>query len=72
VVVGRGSSRMKLSSESRIVLRKSNYVAGDTVMVGADKAAGDLDRRLAEALRNPLARLQFVLVALDPSCRSTA
>lgn len=72
VVVGEGSGNMTLSSGSRIVLRRSSYVAGDTVMIHADKAAGDLDRRLVESLRSPEARLQLVLVALDPSCRSTA
>jgi hypothetical protein len=71
VVVGRGSQRLVLSDERRMVFRRSSYVGPETVMIGASKAARDLDRRLIGSLRSPEARLQLVLIALDPTCMST-
>ncbi len=71
-VVGRGSRRLSFTSSVRMVFRRSMYVDGSTVMVGADKAAVDLDRRLIRSLRSGEARLQLVLIAFDPSCMSTA
>ncbi|MDK2383701.1 MAG: DUF371 domain-containing protein [Candidatus Korarchaeota archaeon] len=70
-VVGRVDPRITLSDDTRMVLRRSSHVGGETVMVGADKGAAHLDRKLVESLRDPGARLQVVLVALDPSCVST-
>ena len=49
-VVGRGSSKMTLGDNRRMVFRKSTYVGPETVMVGASKAAADLRRDLVERL----------------------
>ena len=72
VVTGRGSPRLSLSDERRMVLRRSSYVDEGTVMIMADKAAADLGRDLAASLRSSASRLHVVLVVVDPSCRSTA
>ena len=50
-VVARGSRRMTLDSPVSMVVRKSNYVCGRTLAIGADKAASDLNRALVERLK---------------------
>jgi hypothetical protein len=49
-IVGSGHPEMTFTNERSIVARTSDYVDDRTVMVGADAAAGDLDRDLVEAL----------------------
>ena len=49
-VAGRGHPSLTFEDDRSLVGRTSDYVDGRTVMVGADKSAGDLDRGLVEAL----------------------
>jgi hypothetical protein len=49
-VVGRGHPELSFESDRSMVCRTSEYVDDRTVMVGADRAAGDLDRALVAAL----------------------
>lgn len=50
-VAGHGSPELAMGDPGRMIFRRSSYVEPATVMVGASKAARDLDRRLVEALR---------------------
>lgn len=50
VVAGRGHPDLSFDSARSLVCRTSDYVDDRTVMVGADAAAGDLDRALVDAL----------------------
>lgn len=49
-IVGSGHPELQLDSDRSAVGRTSDYVDDRTVMVGADAAAGDLDRELVAAL----------------------
>ena len=49
-VTGSGHPELSFENERSHVLRTSDYVDDRTVMVGADRAAGDIDRDLVEAL----------------------
>ena len=49
-IVGRGDPTLSFASDRSLVIRSSEYVDDRTVMVGADHAAADLDRRLVTAL----------------------
>jgi hypothetical protein len=49
-VTGRGDPALTFESERSLVGRTSDYVDDRTVLVGADAAAGDLDRDLVAAL----------------------
>lgn len=49
-VTGRGHPDLTFSDDRSFVGRTSDHVDDRTVMVGADAAAGDLDRTLVEAL----------------------
>jgi len=61
-IQGSGHRNLTFSHPREIVGRKSFYTSERTVMVGADKAAFDLDRRLMMALRSPRTRLNVELI----------
>ncbi|RLF12420.1 MAG: DUF371 domain-containing protein [Thermoprotei archaeon] len=63
VVRGYGSAMMVFNDERSIVFRKSSYICGRTVMVKADKAAADLDRRLVELLKDPSVEVMVIIEA---------
>jgi len=63
-VTGRGDPDLSFENERSHVLRTSDYVDDRTVLVGADTAAGDLDRDLVGALAGG-AELTLTL-AVDP------
>jgi hypothetical protein len=49
-ITGRGHPDLSFENDRSMVGRTSDYVDDRTVMVGADKAAGDLDREFVDAL----------------------
>ena len=51
VITGFGSADLAQSDANDIVVRKSGFTSGRTLMIGADKAAADLDRRFVEKLK---------------------
>jgi len=50
IVLCRGSSRLTLSSDRKIVIRKSKYVDDATLCIESNKGAADLDRGLISRL----------------------
>jgi hypothetical protein len=56
-----GSPRLILTHPTDIVVRKSSHVCSRTVAIQADKAAGDLSRRLVKKLRNPKQKVKITL-----------
>lgn len=68
VVVGRGSSGLTYSDETKVIIRRSNYVSGNTAAILSDKAARDLRRDLVEYMRSGDARALVVMVATDLEC----
>jgi len=50
-IVGRGHPNLTYTDSRSIVCRRSSYTCGRTLMIKADKAARDLDRRLVDQLR---------------------
>ena len=55
-----GSPGLILDHPTDMVIRKSSYICGRTLAVGADKAAADLKRELVEKLKKGL-ELRVVL-----------
>jgi len=43
------------------VIRKSGYICGRTVAVGADKAASDFSRKLVEKMRSSSQEIEVTL-----------
>jgi len=66
VVKALGSPLLMLSHPTDLVVRKSDYVCGRTLAIGADKAAEDFSRRLVDRLRNPEQRVKITLTAEKP------
>lgn len=60
-VSGRGDPRLTLSHPTDIVTRRSSYVCDRTLMIGADKAANDIEPRLVRMLQK---REQVVNITL--------
>jgi hypothetical protein len=63
VVRGFGNQKLLLTNRTDLVVRKSDYTCGRTLMVRADKAAVDLPRGLIALLRDPMCRIQVKLTA---------
>jgi uncharacterized protein len=53
VIGGFGSTALTLSDTDDMVIRKSTFTSGRTLMISADKAARDLDRMFVEKLKQP-------------------
>ena len=53
VVRGHGDARLTFSHPTDFVIRKSGFLSDRTLMIGADKAACDLPRKMVQLLRNP-------------------
>jgi hypothetical protein len=58
-----GSSKLILTHPSDMVVRKSDYTCSRTLAIRADKAAGDLPRKLVEKLQNRRQKVKFTLTA---------
>ena len=59
---GLGSRGLSFSNPKEIVGRKSLYTSDRTIMIGSDKAASDLDRRLIAALKSPNTKLKVQII----------
>lgn len=57
VIRGQGHEGLTLSDKSDIVIRKSGYICGRTLMIRADKAAVDLRREFIERLKDAESRV---------------
>jgi len=51
VVTGLGSAELKYSDSRDMVIRRSAFISGRTLMIRANKAAVDLDRQMIEKLK---------------------
>ena len=59
---GLGSRGLSFSNPKEIVGRKSLYTSDRTIMIGSDKAASDLDRRLIAVLKSPNTKLKVQII----------
>ena len=58
-VRARGHPSLTLDHPTDLVIRKSKFVCGRTLAIGADKAAADLQKKFVAALRNPANKLEL-------------
>ena len=61
VVGSRGSPRLLFTHPTDLVIRKSGYICGRTLAIKADKAAGELARKLVEKIKAPNQRIKITL-----------
>lgn len=62
-IVGSGHPNLTFEHPSDLVIRKSHFTCGRTLMVGVDKAAADIDRALVKGLKDPKREVLIELVA---------
>ncbi len=62
-IIGYGHPNLTFQHPFSLVIRKSRFICPRTLMIGANKAAKDLNRDLVSKLRNPLAQVQVKLIA---------
>jgi len=62
VAAGYGSRRLTFLHPTDMVVRKSDFTCGRTLLIRADKAAVDFPRSFVEALRSPLQVVEIELV----------
>jgi hypothetical protein len=58
-IKGVGSRKMSFNHPTDIVVRKSSFICGRTLLIKADKAAIDLSREMVELLKYPSTFLVF-------------
>jgi len=63
LVKGRGSAGLTMTSTVKMIVRKSSFISDATILIKADKSAGDLNRDLVRELRGGVVRV--FLVASD-------
>ncbi len=61
-VNAKGSPQLQFTHLTDLVVRKSDYVCGRTLAIGADKAASDFSRKLVEKMRDPSQEVTVTLV----------
>ena len=59
---GFGSKRMSFEDESDVVVRKSDFVCGRTLLIKSNKAARDLNREFVELLRDRKTLIEMLIV----------
>jgi hypothetical protein len=60
-VKAKGSPSLTFTHPTDLVVRKSDYVCGRTLAIGADKASIDLSRELVKKLKNPNQKVKVTL-----------
>ena len=58
---GRGHPNLSYTDPVDMVARKSNYTCGRTLMIGADKAAVDIQEAIIDAIQDPNADIMVQL-----------
>ena len=60
-VEARGSPQLQFTHQTDLVVRKSSYVCGRTLAIGADKVAIDFSRELVKKLKDPKQTVKVTL-----------
>ena len=58
----KGSSKLLLTNNKDMVIRKSAYICNRTLAIKANKAASDLSKQLIDKLKNPKKKAKITLV----------
>ena len=62
IVKAKCSPQLQFTHPTDLVVRKSSYVCGRTLAIGADKAASDFSRKLVEKMKDPSQEVTVTLV----------
>jgi hypothetical protein len=53
IIIGTGDKNLSLSSQTDIVMRKSNFISSRTLCINCDKASVDLPMNMIKQLQDP-------------------
>jgi len=62
ISIGRGKKQLSFTHPSDLVVRKSGFVCGRTLMTHSNKSASDFSRSFIERLRDPNERIDITLI----------
>ncbi|MEM2122680.1 MAG: DUF371 domain-containing protein [Candidatus Bathyarchaeia archaeon] len=62
-VLWKGHRSLAYTDAKSLVVRRSGYTCGRTLMICSNKAARDISRTLVDLMRNPKARMEITLTA---------
>jgi len=62
ISIGRGTRQLSFTHPSDLVVRKSGFVCGRTLMTHSNKSASDFSRSFVERLRDPNKRIEIKLI----------
>jgi len=62
-IIGYGHPNLSYQHPSDLVIRKSQFICPRTLMIRANKAAKDLDKKFIFKLQNPTVKIQIKLIA---------
>jgi len=62
ISIGRGTRQLSFTHPSDLVVRKSGFVCGRTLMTHSNKSALDFSRSFVDRLRDPNKRIEITLV----------
>jgi len=71
-VDGQGKKGLKMESKTEMVIRKSDFECGRTLMVGADKASCDIPHELVEFLRDPENEIRITIETIGKPGNSSS
>lgn len=66
IIEGKGDPRLELSDPNKIIARKSDYIAPNTLMIRANKSAKDLNRKIVEVLKSGSPLTAYVVASDRP------
>ncbi|MCY0860449.1 MAG: DUF371 domain-containing protein [Sulfolobaceae archaeon] len=65
LIKARGSSKLTLTNDTKIILRKSDYISDATIGIRANASAKDIDRNIIKLLKDPNKDLYVFILASD-------
>lgn len=68
IVLSKGDEGLTYSDPIKVIIRKSNYVSGNTAAIRSNKAARDLNRDLINYMRNDGAEAVVTMLVIDLNC----
>jgi hypothetical protein len=60
-IVAFGYSKMSLTHQTDVVIRKSDFISDRTLAINADKSSNDLPRAFVQKLKNPKQKINIML-----------
>ncbi|MCG3220164.1 MAG: DUF371 domain-containing protein [Candidatus Heimdallarchaeota archaeon] len=60
-IEGCGDSRLELSDEHVIIIRKSEFICSRTLMIKSDKAARDVNDKIIKSMKDPSSKMKITI-----------